>query len=1035
MIYLRFQPRSQCPLKKCAIRPRNRLGNYNGSLGILPILPTKRFSTLSDINLHAAVKKELPSLDSSKFGTYDPKVVESDWYNWWEQQGFFKPEFTSSGEIKPEGIFCIPAPPPNVTGSLHIGHALTIAIQDSLVRYNRMKGKTVLFLPGFDHAGIATQSVVEKQIFKSSGKTKYDYGRKAFVDEIWNWKNEYHKRIKKQIKMMGGSYDWTKEAFTLDPNLSKAVSTAFIKLFDEGIIYRDTKLINWSVKLRTAISNLEVDNVELTGKTYIDVPGYSKPIEFGVMTSIAYPVLDSQKNERIVISTTRPETLFGDTAIAVHPDDDRYKHLHGKFVQHPLLKKKLPIICDKDIVDMKFGTGVVKITPAHDYNDYKCGKRNNLEFVNILTDDGLLNAACGERWQGMKRFDARSEVIKELKSKHLFVSQHEHPMTIPICSRSGDVIEPILKPQWWVSQKEMAKEAISVVKDGKITINPKHSESEYFRWLENIDDWCISRQLWWGHRCPVYFVKVEGSPGSPSDQNYWVAAENIEKATIKAKKKFPNSKFSLIQDEDVLDTWFSSGLWPFSILGWPENTKDMKDFYPFSLLETGWDILFFWVTRMIILGTKLTGQIPFREVFCHPLIRDSDGRKMSKSLGNVIDPVDVINGATLEELGKKLYHGNLPAAEIQKAIAGQKKSYPKGIPQCGADALRFTLCSYTSNDNSNDISLAISRVETFRKFCNKIYQATKFLLARLPNGFVPPKTSDFTGNETIQDKWILTQLSLTSQIVNDSFEQRDFMKACNEIYKFWYLICDNYIEYFKFVSTRGNAIQLQSAERTIYLVFDSALRLIHPIMPFISEELWQRLPKLNDSTQQSICVEEYPVKNENSMDLDIWNRCNTMFDAVRETRSLMNQYNLRKNCTIYLLIKEGSLKEEMVEQELFLRSLFKSSVSDIHFISEISPSIKSDCVSGAVTNDVSVYLVVKGHIKDVSQEISKNKKKISKLEKTIFSIQKSMKSEDYQKVVSKKVQNLNNEVLKETLSKIASLNTTIENLSNFLEIK
>ena len=487
---------------------------------------------------------------------YDPTTVEKNWYTIWQERGVFTPDVTKT--IDPSNVFCIPAPPPNVTGALHIGHALTISLQDSLIRYNRMKGKTVLFLPGFDHAGIATQSVVEKQLYKNEGKTRHDYGREEFISKVWDWKELYHGKIQNQIMKMGGSYDWTREAFTLNPQLSKAVTEAFVRLHDEGVIYRDSRLINWCVKLNTAISNLEVENKDIKGKTMLKVPGYKKPVPFGILTSIAYQVLDSDNQktgEKLVVSTTRPETIFGDTAIAIHPDDARYKHLHGHWVQHPLLDRKIPIILDDEIVDMEFGTGAVKITPAHDINDYKCGKRHDLPFLNILSDDGVLNESCGTEWSGMKRFDARTAVVEKLKKLGLFISEKEHAMSIPICSRSGDIIEPLLKPQWWVSQETMAKDALKVVEEGKIKIQPAHSREDYFRWLNKIDDWCISRQLWWGHRCPVYFVNVDSCTEKDprSNNHYWVAARDMKEAESKAAARFPGQKFSLEQDNDVLD--------------------------------------------------------------------------------------------------------------------------------------------------------------------------------------------------------------------------------------------------------------------------------------------------------------------------------------------------------------------------------------------------------------------------------------------------------------------------------------------------
>ncbi|CAD6624792.1 XXYS1_4_G0036300.mRNA.1.CDS.1 [Saccharomyces cerevisiae] len=966
-------------------------------------------------------KKILVSLDDPALKAYNPANVESSWYDWWIKTGVFEPEFTADGKVKPEGVFCIPAPPPNVTGALHIGHALTIAIQDSLIRYNRMKGKTVLFLPGFDHAGIATQSVVEKQIWAKDKKTRHDYGREAFIGKVWEWKEEYHGRIKNQIQKLGASYDWSREAFTLSPELTKSVEEAFVRLHDEGVIYRASRLVNWSVKLNTAISNLEVENKDVKSRTLLSVPGYDEKVEFGVLTSFAYPVIGS--DEKLIIATTRPETIFGDTAVAVHPDDDRYKHLHGKFIQHPFLPRKIPIITDKEAVDMEFGTGAVKITPAHDQNDYNTGKRHNLEFINILTDDGLLNEECGPEWQGMKRFDARKKVIEQLKEKNLYVGQEDNEMTIPTCSRSGDIIEPLLKPQWWVSQSEMAKDAIKVVKDGQITITPKSSEAEYFHWLGNIQDWCISRQLWWGHRCPVYFINIEGEEHDRIDGDYWVAGRSMEEAEKKAAAKYPNSKFTLEQDEDVLDTWFSSGLWPFSTLGWPEKTKDMETFYPFSMLETGWDILFFWVTRMILLGLKLTGSVPFKEVFCHSLVRDAQGRKMSKSLGNVIDPLDVITGIKLDDLHAKLLQGNLDPREVEKAKIGQKESYPNGIPQCGTDAMRFALCAYTTG--GRDINLDILRVEGYRKFCNKIYQATKFALMRLGDDYQPPATEGLSGNESLVEKWILHKLTETSKIVNEALDKRDFLTSTSSIYEFWYLICDVYIENSKYLIQEGSAIEKKSAKDTLYILLDNALKLIHPFMPFISEEMWQRLPKRSTEKAASIVKASYPVYVSEYDDVKSANAYDLVLNITKEARSLLSEYNILKNGKVFVESNHEEYFKTAEDQKDSIVSLIKA-IDEVTVVRDAS-EIPEGCVLQSVNPEVNVHLLVKGHV-DIDAEIAKVQKKLEKAKKSKNGIEQTINSKDYETKANAQAKEANKSKLDNTVAEIEGLEATIENL-------
>ena len=577
-----------------------------------------------------------------------------------------------------------------------------------------MRGLTTLWLPGCDHAGISTQSVVEKMIMRQEGKTRQDLGRAELVKRIWEWKEKYHGNINLALKRMGGSLDWTREAFTMNPNFTAAVTETFCKLHEEGFIYRSNKLVNWCTALNTSLSNLEVDNKELEGRTMLDVPGYGKKIEFGVITYFQYEVEGS--NEKLEVATTRPETMLGDTGIAVNPKDERYAHLVGKYVTHPFVNRRLPIFTD-DYVDVNFGSGAVKMTPAHDHNDFEIGKRHSLDFVNIFNDDGTLNHNTGQ-FQGTKRFDARYKVIAALKEKGLYVKWENNPMSVPMCQKSKDVIEPMMKPQWWMKMKGgLSEAAINVVKDKKIIIRPEKSEKDYFRWMENINDWCLSRQLWWGHQPPAYFIDIEGEPADDGDDERWVTGRSKEIAEDKAKARFPGKKLTLTRDPDVLDTWFSSGLWPFATLGWPEKTPDFEKLYPTSMLETGWDILFFWVARMIIFGVKMTGQVPFTEVYCHSLVRDSEGRKMSKSLGNVIDPLDVMSGIPLQALHDKLKVGNLDPKEVETATRFQKTSFPDGIPECGksclldgisdvtlcltnhhagADALRFSLINYTT---------------------------------------------------------------------------------------------------------------------------------------------------------------------------------------------------------------------------------------------------------------------------------------------------------------------------------------------------
>ncbi|CAA21312.1 cytoplasmic valine-tRNA ligase Vrs1/Vas1 [Schizosaccharomyces pombe] len=894
-------------------------------------------------------KKVLQDLDSPALKSYNPKAVESAWYDWWVKSGFFEPEFGPDGKPKKEGVFVITSPPPNVTGALHIGHALTIAIQDSLARWNRMLGKTVLFLGGFDHAGLSTQSVVEKKLWYTQKKTRHDYPRDKFVDIVWEWKEEYHNRIKNQMSRLGGSFDWTREAFTMDENLSRAVVETFVRLHEENIIYRANRLVNWCTALQTTLSNLEVENVDVPGRTLLKVPGYDEPVEVGVLTSIAYAVEGS--DERIVIATTRPETLLGDTAVAVHPQDPRYKHLHGKFVKHPFCNRSIPIICDDIIVDMEFGTGAVKITPAHDPNDYEVGKRHNLEFINIFTDDGLLNENCGE-FAGMKRFTARVKVVERLKELGLFVGTKENPMVIPLCGKTSDIIEPVMKPQWWVNQKEMAAAAAEVVKSGEIEIAPDMSRREFIRWMENIQDWCISRQLWWGHRIPAYFVNLADEPSQDrSEGRYWVTGRTLEQAEEKAKAAFPGKSFTLEQDEDVLDTWFSSGLWPFSTLGWPKDTSDYENFYPTTLMETGWDILFFWIARMVMLGLKLTGKIPFKRVFCHALVRDAQGRKMSKSLGNVVDPIDVIEGISLQALHDKLLVGNLDSREVEKAKKGQRLSYPKGIPQCGTDALRFTLCSLTTG--GRDLNLDILRVEGYRKFCNKLYNATKFALGRLGSNFVPNKTADLTGNESLVEKWIFHRLNIAAAAMNKNMEEMNFLQATSAVHQFWlYELCDVYIENSKYLLSDGTEVQQESAKQTLYTVLDNALRLMHPFMPYVTEEMWQRLPRRPGDKTQTIVKAAFPVERVDYSNEIAAKYYESIITVVHSTRSMMAENGIKSDAVVYIHPDEEHSKL-ITSESASIQSLIKKCKT----LSIVDNTFDSDkCVKNEVLEGSTIFL-------------------------------------------------------------------------------
>uniref|UniRef100_A0AAY4AF60 valine--tRNA ligase n=1 Tax=Denticeps clupeoides TaxID=299321 RepID=A0AAY4AF60_9TELE len=782
--------------------------------------------------------------------SYSPQYVEAAWYPWWENQGFFKPD-----EPNPRGIFMMCIPPPNVTGSLHLGHALTNAIQDCLTRWHRMRGETTLWNPGCDHAGIATQVVVEKKLMRERGLSRHDLGREKFIEEVWKWKNEKGDRIYHQLKKLGSSLDWERACFTMDPKLSYAVQEAFIRMHEEGVIYRSKRLVNWSCTLNSAISDIE---------TQVLTPP-------ATIVSLCKTLNPLGKDEEVIVATTRIETMLGDTAVAVHPSDPRYQHLKGKTIIHPFCDRKMPVVFD-EFVDINFGTGAVKITPAHDHNDYEVGVRHNLAFINILDENGyLINVP--PPFLGLKRFDARKAVLQALKDRGQFKEIKDNPMVVPVCSRSKDIVEPLLKPQWYVDCTEMGKQAADAVRDGRLKIIPDHHLKTWFNWMDNIRDWCISRQLWWGHRIPAYFITVDHS--SDTDGHYWVSGRSEEEAREKAAKRFnvSSERISLRQDEDVLDTWFSSGIFPLSIFGWPNESEDLNVFYPGTLLETGHDILFFWVARMVMMGLKLTGKLPFREVYLHAVVRDAHGRKMSKSLGNVIDPLDVITGISLEGLHNQLTDSNLDPLEIEKAKQGQKSDYPSGIPECGTDALRFALCAYTSQ--GRDINLDVNRILGYRHFCNKLWNAVKFAMKALGENFAPLEKSQLSGAESVSDRWILSRLSAAVVLCASGFEAYDFPGITTAIYNFWlYELCDVYLECVKPVLSRSDGdsdaqSQADVCRQTLYTCLDVGLRLLSPIMPFVTEELFQRLPRRSTKdSPPSISVTSYPESSEGLIDIE-----------------------------------------------------------------------------------------------------------------------------------------------------------------------
>jgi valyl-tRNA synthetase len=959
-------------------------------------------------------KKILKPMDDSPFTkAYVPKAVESAWNDWWDKEGFYKPEYNKehrSELVKEKGSFTIPIPPPNVTGKLHCGHALATALQDVLIRWHRMQGYQTLYLPGCDHAGISTQSVVEKMLWRREKKTRHDLGRQKFLETVMDWKNDHHDWIVSVLKRMGGSFDWSREAFTMDENLSAAVTETFVRLHEEGLIYRSNRLVNWCTQLNTALSNLEVDNKEISGRTLLDVPGYTRKVEFGVLTTFKYP-LAGKEGEYITVATTRPETMLGDTAIAVHPDDDRYKHLveSGAKAKHPFLDRLIPIIADS-YVEPEFGTGAVKITPAHDPNDFAIGKRHDLEFINILTDDGFLNSNAGP-FEGQKRFDARYSVVDKLTELGLFVKKEDNPMTVPLCEKSKDVIEPLQKLQWWMKTKELSKPAIQVVKDGQIKIRPETCERFYLHWMENINDWCLSRQLWWGHQIPAYFVKIEGGDMDESNNDLWVTGRTLEEATKKAEVKAQGKAFTLERDEDVLDTWFSSGLWPFSTLGWPRETLDLKELFPTSVLETGWDILPFWVARMIFLSLKLTGQIPFKEVYCHSLIRDSEGRKMSKSLGNVVDPIDIMTGISLQELKDKLLVGNLDPKELKTAEKYQNTSFPSGIPECGADALRMALCGYTTG--GGDISFDVSVIHGYRRFCNKIYQATKYVLGRLGD-FEPSSKPQKTGNETLSERWMMHKLAMASKEINEHLTARDFSLATQVGYRYFLNnLCDVFIENSKAILEGGSAEQKESTKQTLYTALESGLLLLHPFMPFLTEELFQRLPRRQGDKTPSITVANFPEYTMFQVfhDPDAEKEYELLVDISKGIRSLTAEYGIKDSAQAFIhpLDDTTHVILQAPTSNPSILSLSGKAISSLKFLAPTDVAPTGSAVY-TVGTSATVYLNVEGRI-DPDKEIAKAKDRLEKAKDTIQKQRKIM-DEAWELKVSEAVKEAEREKLR-----------------------
>jgi valyl-tRNA synthetase len=748
--------------------------------------------------------------------TYSPEEIETRIYAEWERLDCFRP----SGTGKP---YCIMLPPPNVTGTLHMGHAFQDTIMDALTRLNRMRGHNTLWQPGTDHAGIATQMVVERQL-NAEGSHRRELGRERFVERVWQWKQESGDTIERQLKRLGASVDWSRHKFTMDPELSVAVTRAFVTLYEEGLIYRGKRLVNWDPVLHTALSDLEVVNEEEPGKLW----------------HFRYPLADGEGT--LVVATTRPETMLGDTAVAVHPDDPRYAALVGKHVLLPLAGRRIPIIAD-DYVDPEFGSGCVKITPAHDFNDYEIGRRHGLDIINVLDDDASMNEAVPGAYRGLDRFVARERVVADMAAEGLLERIDEHRLFVPRGDRSGAVLEPYLTDQWYVKVTPLAAPAIAAVEEGRVRFVPDNWSKTYFEWMRNIQDWCISRQLWWGHRIPAWYDPDGG------------IHVGLDEGDARRRSGL-TAEVPLRQDEDVLDTWFSSALWPFSTLGWPERTPALATWYPGTVLVTGFDIIFFWVARMIMMGMKFMDDVPFREVYIHGLVRDGEGQKMSKSKGNVLDPLDLIDGVDVETLVQKRTTGMMQPQLQARIEKSTRKEFPDGIPAYGTDALRFTFASLATT--GRDVRLDLGRVEGYRNFCNKLWNASRFVLMNTEGEDCGAQGAIELG---LADRWIRSRFGEATRLALESFEAYRLDLAAQAIYEFtWHEFCDWYLELVKPVlnSDEASVAARHGTRRTLAEVLEALLRLLHPLMPFITEALWERAAPVAGVTGKTIMLQPYP---------------------------------------------------------------------------------------------------------------------------------------------------------------------------------
>jgi valyl-tRNA synthetase len=877
--------------------------------------------------------------------TYQPDSIEQAWYQAWEKAGHFRP----SGEGE---SFAMMIPPPNVTGSLHMGHAFQDTIMDTLVRYRRMQGRNTLWQVGTDHAGIATQMVVERRL-AAEGTDRHELGRERFLDKVWEWKAESGGTITQQLRRMGSSVDWSRERFTMDDGLSNAVREVFVRLHSEGLIYRGKRLVNWDPALHTAISDLEVENRE----------------EQGHMWHFRYPLSDGSGH--LVVATTRPETMLGDTAVAVHPEDPRYKDLIGQTVRLPLADRDIPIIAD-DYVDPDFGSGCVKITPAHDFNDYEVGKRHDLPQINLFTIEAHLNDNAPQAYRGLDRFDARKKVVDDLDALGLLEKVEDHTLQVPRGDRSGVVIEPYLTDQWFVAVESLAKPAIEAVENGDIQFVPKNYENMYFSWMRDLQDWCISRQLWWGHRIPAWYDE---------DGNVYVGRDEDE-----VRREHNLGDRPLSQDEDVLDTWFSSALWTFSTLGWPEQTDELKTFHPTDVLVTGFDIIFFWVARMIMMTLKFTGQVPFKQVYVHGLVRDAEGQKMSKSKGNVLDPLDLIDGIDLDTLVDKRTRGLMQPQKEKQIGKRTRKEFPDGINAYGTDALRFTFLSLAST--GRDIKWDMGRIEGYRNFCNKIWNAARYVLMNTENQDCGLDTDSGEVTLSLADRWIVSALQRAETEVTEALDQFRFDVASHAAYEFiWNEYCDWYLELSKPVlyGDEYSEAEKRGTRRTLVRVLEAILRLAHPFMPFITEEIWQKVAPLAGKTpaaegaDATIMRQPFPVSDSARLDPQAESDIEWIKAVITVIRNIRGEMRIPPGKALDVYLHNG---KDIDRERLAANHNFMCRLAKLERITWLNAEDSAPASATGLVGDMEILVPMAGLI-DKDAEIERLGKEIDKLRKEV----------------------------------------------------